>query len=334
MSTKTKPSSYQDSDLRPLPPADEDAFDTLARLEAEEDARWRAVGEIRFVGKLLRSGGHDARRIAQQYEMIEDRWLLPYECHELPRVRSLMHDEFPHAHAVIDELLAATFRNSGTGQPVIRLGPAVLVGAPGTGKSRLARRLCEHLGIAYRAVSVAGAHDDHILGVSRGWASATPSVILQLVAECERPNPVVILDEVEKPIVNHNSDLLGRLLPLLERSEAQRWREPLLGVDVDASAVGWIMTANSLHGIPAPLRSRIRVLNVPEPGAEHAAPLVRHVLDDLAAEAEMDPRWLAGYAPQLTDLLRPRLAEHRSVRVLRRQIEVALDALQEQMPRV
>src|SRR3546814_4560785 len=61
---------------------------------------------------------------------------------------------------------------------VIRLGlaPVVLVGPPGTGKTRFAQRLSDLLGTPNTVINLAGMSDVKVLkGVTRGWASNRPS---------------------------------------------------------------------------------------------------------------------------------------------------------------
>src|SRR5690606_8339771 len=77
-----------------------------------------------------------------------------------------------------------------------------------------------------------------------------------------------------------------------------------LEVEVDLSAVSHFATANSLEGIPDPLRDRMRVLQMPDPGWQHLGTLTRQILDRLAKERGLDPRWHEALAEDELDLVR------------------------------
>src|SRR3546814_5895806 len=71
----------------------------------------------------------------------------------------------------------------------IRLGmpPLLLVGKPGTGKTRFAQRLSELLGTPSTVINMAGMHDVNVLkGVSRGWAGNRPSRIVEFIQQASR----------------------------------------------------------------------------------------------------------------------------------------------------
>jgi hypothetical protein len=78
---------------------------------------------------------------------------------DMVRVRRILHDEFPHACAQIDPLLAGMVE----GKP-IKWRSAILVGSTGAGKSRLVRRLAEVLGVGLHRVDGAAASDNAFAG--------------------------------------------------------------------------------------------------------------------------------------------------------------------------
>lgn len=81
-------------------------------------------------------------------------------------------------------------------------------------------------------------------------------------------NPVIVIDEIEKAGVVNSSrgqsfDLAEGLLPLFERLTATSWPCPYFRVNFDMSWIIWVMTANSLRGLPEPLLSRCPALEIP-----------------------------------------------------------------------
>src|SRR3546814_11585884 len=84
---------------------------------------------------------------------------------------------------------------------VIRLGlaPVVLVGPPGTGKTRFAQRLSDLLGTPNTVINLAGMSDVKVLkGVTRGWASNRPSRMVDFIEQTQVANPLFLLDEIEQ----------------------------------------------------------------------------------------------------------------------------------------
>jgi ATP-dependent Lon protease len=115
----------------------------------------------------------------------------------------------------------------------------------------------------------------------------------------------VIWDEVEKiGTRTENGNAMHALLPMLEPDQARRFRDLALEVEVDLSMVSHFATANSMEGVPAPLRDRMRVLTMPEPGWQHLGTLTRQIVDRVAAERGLDSRWYPPLAEDELDLVR------------------------------
>jgi ATP-dependent Lon protease len=61
---------------------------------------------------------------------------------------------------------------------------------------------------------------------------------------------VIVLDEVEKATGSSQSDPLAALYQLLEPKTACAFQDKFIDVDIDASQIFWVLTANSTEGIP------------------------------------------------------------------------------------
>ncbi|MDB5950371.1 MAG: hypothetical protein JWR65_2226, partial [Massilia sp.] len=116
-------------------------------------------------------------------------------------------------------------------------------------------------------------------------------------------NPVVVLDEVEKASGSSQSDPLAALYQLLEPETSRAFRDEFIDVEIDASQIFWVLTANSTDGIPSPLLNRMAVYEVPKPTAEQAAGIAQRIYRGLLAELRL---WK--FAPQLGDAVIDRLA--------------------------
>jgi ATP-dependent Lon protease len=77
----------------------------------------------------------------------------------------------------------------------------------------------------------------------------------------------------------------------LEPQSARTWHDPYLQASVNLAHVIWLATANTLDGIPMPLRDRCRVIRFPDPTPIHLPALATHLLKALVAERGLDPIW-------------------------------------------
>jgi|GEM_PF-6388404 len=149
--------------------------------------------------------------------------------------------------------------------------PFVLVGSPGSGKSHYVQRLADLMSVPRLMLSVGGMSDNSTLrGTARSWSTGRPSVISEFMNEHACPNPVVILDEIEKGGTGHNNgNVYDTLLQLLETRNAASFYDECLMSPIDLSRVTYCATANSTENLPQPIRDRLRVLRVPNPTAAH-----------------------------------------------------------------
>ena len=219
------------------------------------------------------------------------------------------------------------------GAPYAWTRPTALVSRPGTGKTAALRAVAQGLGLPVRIYSAAGSADGSFGGTSRQWSSGRGSVPLQTALPEGVANFVVGVDEVEKASPDRrNGSLTDTLLPFLERESARALFDPYIEAPVDLSAVSFIVTANSLDGVPAPLRDRLRILEVPAPGPEHLPVVAANLVAEIRAERGLDATWL----PDLDGDELALLARHwkgGSLRPLRRLVETMIAGRDRLAPR-
>ncbi|MCL4469918.1 MAG: AAA family ATPase [Gammaproteobacteria bacterium] len=156
-----------------------------------------------------------------------------------------------------------------------RITPILLLGDPGIGKTFLAMQLAESLGVNMEIVSAGGAQGGfQLTGSHISWNSARPGSLVSLLAEGKSAAPVVVVDEVDK-IQTSQIPFLPVLLDLFEPNTSRRFKDEFLEMQFDASRIIFILTANSLDGVPTPLLSRVEVFNVPRPEPQQRRRIIR-----------------------------------------------------------
>jgi hypothetical protein len=232
----------------------------------------------------------------------------------------LLQQEFPWMAAVIGALERQQVLAQRLGAGGLRLRPLLLLGPAGTGKTRFLQRLGEVMAAPTIFVPLAGANDNMLLkGTARGWSSARPGFLVEMMLERKCPNPLVVLDELDKVgLGRQNGRVWETLLTLLEPASSSKVLDEYLLGEVDYSAISWVATANSLEELPVPLRSRWEVIRVGLPQAEDFDRILENVWRDVAREYGVDTVALPELDVTVRDLLQRTFARNpRSMRALR-----------------
>lgn len=261
----------------------------------------------------------EGRKVAKEFDALLGKALPLVPMPELDKARTALRAEFPYAEETIDRILGDI--------PVrahVQLRPTILVGSPGCGKSRFARRLLTVLGLPHDLISCGGIADGAFAGTPRRWSSGEPSLALALIIRFRNAGPGAVLDEIEKVgSSRHNGQAHDALLGFLERETACRFHDPYIQAPCDVSHITWLMTANSLDGLSPPLRDRCRIIQFPEPRREHIPVLGSRIITDIVAEQGLDHRWASPLDQIETEAVSSAWSGG-SLRVLRRMIEVVL----------
>ena len=184
-----------------------------------------------------------------------------------------------------------------TGTP-LRVPPLILVGKPGTGKTRIAGLIASAaIGTSSRVVAGSSLQDTGpLLGYGPAWRGAGPGIVAKSLIACPTAAPVIIIDEAEKTKFTTDGggeNPLDCILQLLEPTTASAFRDNYLDVRIREDNILWLFCTNSLNGLSRPLLDRCVVIDVPELSgdARHRALqelVVDTVLDHGVVPADLD----------------------------------------------
>lgn len=199
-------------------------------------------------------------------------------------VISDLYEQFPYATNAIDALSRSYLQTVKYGK-YQRMKPVILVGEPGCGKTTLALKFFEKIGIPFHKENVAGVTDSlFLMGNHRAYAESSPSNVLQQISKNECPNMAFIIDEIDKVSVSDKGDFKLSLLAYLDKQESKAVVDKFLDEPADCSNLSWVMTANTLEDISAPIRSRCTVVRVHAPTVLD----IKAITQNIAREIEED----------------------------------------------
>lgn len=178
--------------------------------------------------------------------------------------------KYPNMTEVIDYMLKNFEASCMRKHREIAFRPMVLVGNPGCGKTSFVSELCRIL-LGRHAIKIDLGNDVPVFAIAGsdpGYKDSSHGLIIaSMFGNDERgplKNPLIHFDELDKIHTNERYSIETVFYSILEKNTARRFYDNFIGMNVDASGVNYIFTANTLEKIPKPIVNRLKVFLIPD----------------------------------------------------------------------
>ena len=145
-------------------------------------------------------------------------------------------------------------------------GHIALKGKPGVGKTVICQTLAKALDLPFERIALGGLKDSSLLkGNDNVWVGAEPSLILKALKRMKYANGIIFFDEIDKLGESTGGfEVQSALLHITDPSQNMEFKDDFLSeFPHDISKILFLFAMNDDSLLSAPLRDRLRILNIP-----------------------------------------------------------------------
>ncbi len=194
---------------------------------------------------------------------------------------AVLRERFPNFSEVVDLFEANAIALSKVHEP-FEAQPVLLCGEPGLGKTLFAAELAKVLGLPYFEIALSTISASFALcGGSVQWENGSVGFVAKSLVDSEVGNPLFLIDELDKCSDGSKYNPMNTFYALLERHTACRFKDEALDINLDASKIIWISTANDSRNVPEAILSRMRVFDIKRPDDSGMRAVINSVYTNL-----------------------------------------------------
>ena len=137
------------------------------------------------------------------------------------------------------------------------------------------------------------------------WSNSKSGAVFDTLTSGDCGHPVMVVDEVDKAASENQYNSINGLYSLLEPSSAKTFADlSLPEVNLNASRITWILTANHRHSIPEPILNRVKVFEIPKPDLNQSLHVASNIYKKVLNESpSIKARFVAELADEVANLL-------------------------------
>jgi hypothetical protein len=158
----------------------------------------------------------------------------------------------------------------------LRMGPILLNGPKGIGKSEFALTLSEDMKTTLKIIDISSSQSGSTLSGSEShWINSQPGLLWTTLVLGDVCNPIIMLDEIDKANGHSGTQPLSALHQLLEKKQSRKFRDLCIPeLPIDASNVLWIATSNTTTTLEQQIVDRFTVFEIAEPTPAHMRSII------------------------------------------------------------